>query len=82
MRRLIFTNPKREKLLHVEVPLGIVNIRIGEVDHVGREVNTIELVPDNYPKENKVVARGGPHNTKLVRLKVTKGGINCQKART
>ena len=54
--------------VHVETPLGIVNIRVGLVDRRGRDVDSIEVIPNQYAGEPKVVRRGYC-NTRLVRLK-------------
>lgn len=48
----------KKGLLHVETPLGIVNIYVGMNDYKGRRVESIELCPDQYLGENKVVLRG------------------------
>jgi hypothetical protein len=50
--------------LHIETPLGIVNIRVGLADMRGREVESIEIMP-----ENKVRRIGGRPNVRLVKLK-------------
>ena len=47
-------------LLHVETPLGIVNIRAGLVDLSGRPVDSIHAMPD----DNAV--RDGLANTRLI----------------
>jgi hypothetical protein len=58
---------KAGELLHVETPNGIVNVRAGLSDHLGREVDSVEVLPDRYTGERKVVVRG-LSNTRLVRL--------------
>jgi hypothetical protein len=65
MRHVI---PKRGEIIHVETPNGIVNIYTGLQDREGRSVDRIEVIPDNYAGENKVVRRGD----RLVRLKTVK----------
>jgi len=37
---------KKGMLLHVETPLGIVNIRTGLSNEEGKNVNSIEVIPD------------------------------------
>ncbi len=54
--------------LHVETPLGIVNIRVGLTDSKGRSVDSIAVSPDAYVDQPKVVLYGR-HNTRLVQLK-------------
>lgn len=54
--------------LHVETPLGIVNIRCGLSDTSGRSVDSIEVIPSCYAGERRVVLRGYG-NTRLVQLK-------------
>lgn len=58
---------KREPL-HVETPLGIVNIRCGLSDLKGRNVESIEVIPSNYSGKKKVI-RSGYGNTRLIQLK-------------
>ena len=64
---------KDRGLLHVETPLGIVNITVGLRDRTGRAVDSIEVIPNNYAGEPKVIRRGYC-NTRLVALKTRKGG--------
>jgi hypothetical protein len=52
-------------LLHVETPLGIVNIYVGLHDSNGRRVENVQFRPNDYAGENKVVLRG----TRFVELK-------------
>lgn len=65
MRRV---NPKPGEIVHIETPNGIVNVYTGLHDREGRSVDRIEVIPDNYAGENKVVRRGD----RLVRLKTVK----------
>tara|TARA_R100001082_G_scaffold30763_1_gene15464 strand:- start:1124 stop:1333 length:210 start_codon:yes stop_codon:yes gene_type:complete len=57
-----------KKLLHIETPLGIINIRVGLTDRLGRSVDSIEVIPSNYAGQNKV-KRSGLSNTRLIKLK-------------
>lgn len=57
--------------LHVETPLGIVNIYVGLRDATGRRVERIEVIPNNYAGEPKVT-RSGYANTRLIELKTVK----------
>jgi hypothetical protein len=58
----------RKGLLHIETPLGIVNITLGLHDRRGRAVESIEVIPNRYAGEQKVV-RSGYANTRLIQLK-------------
>lgn len=60
----------RRGILHVETPLGIVNIHVGLHDRNSREVEAVQMLPNNYAGESKVVVRGG----RFVQLKTVKGG--------
>lgn len=51
--------------LHVETPLGIVNIRVGLSDNKGRRVNSVEVIPSRYAGEKKIL-RSGYGNTRLI----------------
>lgn len=62
-------NLKAGELLHVETPNGIVNIRAGLSDSRGREVDSIETIPDRYAGERKVIVIAGRANTRMIRLK-------------
>lgn len=64
MKRIVL----EKGLLHVETPLGIVNIRVGLTDRRGRQVESIAVLPDEYVSEKKIVRRGR-YNTRLVQLK-------------
>lgn len=55
----------RNGFLHVETPLGIVNIMVGLSDHHGRRVDRIEVIPLSYPGEKKILILGKA-NTRLV----------------
>lgn len=58
----------RDGCLHVETPLGIVNIRVGLSDIHGRRVDSIETIPNAYAGERVVRVRGY-RNTRMVELK-------------
>lgn len=62
---------KPGELLHVETPNGIVNIRAGLSDRIGRDVDSIEVIPSNYAGEPKVI-RTGLANTRLIRMRTVK----------
>jgi len=63
-------NLKRGKL-HIETPLGVVNIRVGLTDSMGRRVDSITVGATIDPGEKKVIRRGW-YNTRLVELKGVK----------
>jgi len=56
-------------LLHVETPLGMVNIRVGLVDCRGRRVDSIQVSAFNCTGDRKVKLSGGRSNTRLIELK-------------
>lgn len=56
------------QIVHVETPLGIVNIHVGLKDNRGRAVDSIEVIPNRYAGEKKVI-RSGYGNTRLIQLK-------------
>ena len=49
----------RAECIHVETPLGIVNIYVGLRDNKGRRVERISVQPNQYAGEPKVIYRGG-----------------------
>ena len=55
----------KKGLLHVETPLGIVNIRVGLSDGLGRRVDSIEILPSRYAGEKKII-RSGYCNNRLI----------------
>ena len=57
MKRITWKNP--DKVLHIETPLGIINIRVGLEDVEGRSVEAIEIIPNNFAGEPKVAVDDG-----------------------
>jgi hypothetical protein len=55
----------RNGMLHVETPLGIVNITVGLHDSNGKRVDSIEVIPSNYAGEPKRT-RDGYANTRII----------------
>lgn len=49
---------KSTRILHVETELGIVNIHIGLHDDDGHDVESVELLPDDYSGEPQVRVDG------------------------
>lgn len=68
MKTVNLCSKKGPFTLHVETPLGIVNIRVGLHDRHGRRVENIALLPNRYSGEPKVVVRDG----RFVELKTVK----------
>jgi hypothetical protein len=58
-------------LLHVETPLGVINIRVGLVDSTGRRVDSITVTPDELTDGKKIIRRGY-YNTRIIELKGAK----------
>jgi len=58
----------RDGLLHVETPLGVINIQAGLIDSTGRRVDSITVTPDEITGEKKIIRRGY-YNTRMVELK-------------
>jgi len=63
--------------LHVETPLGVINIRCGLTDMRGRAIDSVTVTPDQNPDSLKIVRRG-LHNTRLVQLKTKKNHFRGQ----
>ena len=65
-------------LLHVETDHGIVNVYVGIHDARGRSVTTIEIIPDRYAGEPKVMMRKvllrGASVVRLVQAKRARNG--------
>jgi hypothetical protein len=58
----------KDGLLHVETPLGVINIRVGLMDSAGRRVDSITVTPDEITGDKKIIRRGY-YNTRMVELK-------------
>ena len=68
MKNIYLLN-KNKQTLHIETPLGIINITTNLHDIQGRKVDSIEVIPNSdYSGEHKVTRRG-LGNTRLVQLK-------------
>ena len=50
MRRISFYahRNRSDNLLHIETDGCIVNIQVGQQDHKGREITSINILPDRY----------------------------------
>jgi hypothetical protein len=69
MKTISHTKPGSENMLHIETPLGIVNITVGLRDCKGRRVDSIEVIPDSVEMWGKRIRRSGYGNTRLIELK-------------
>ena len=69
MKTIIHTSKSKDKMLHIETELGIVNITVGLYDTKGRRVESIEVLPSSG--EKKIIRRSYA-NTRLIEKK-TKG---------
>ena len=58
----------KDGLLHVETPLGVINIRAGLVDSTGRRVDSITVTPEQCAGQKKIIRRGY-YNTRMIELK-------------
>ena len=45
------------RCVHVETPLGIVNVWLNLRDELGRRVEKVEMIPNQYAGEPKVTVR-------------------------
>ncbi len=68
MKTIVHRGTGRENCLHVETPLGIVNITVGLRDRFGRRVESIEVIAPEFAGEPKI-RRYGRCNTRLIELK-------------
>jgi hypothetical protein len=60
----------RDKLIHIETELGILNIRLGLHDVDGRKVESFQFIPDDRFAGDPIVRfRPGPSNCRFVQLK-------------
>lgn len=50
---------KRDDYIHIELPLGIVNLYPGLHDNRGRRVDAIEILPDDHYAGERIVRRYG-----------------------
>jgi len=58
----------KDGLLHVETPLGVINIRVGLTDSAGRRVDSVTVTPDEISGDRKIIRRGY-YNTRMIELK-------------
>src|ERR1041384_5361304 len=65
MKTVVLNERSRDPKLHIETPLGIVNITIGLHDADGRRVVSVETIPNDYVGEPKVTL-DGYGNTRLI----------------
>jgi hypothetical protein len=67
-RTISMTSTRRNapRLLHVETPLGIVNIYTQLNDSEGRRVERVEYIPNDYAGEPKVATDNGTRAIRAV----------------
>lgn len=76
MKTISFMNPQRgnvsnPNVLHIEVPGGIVNIRIGIHDDMDRAVTSVEIIPDDFAGEEwRVVGDDGKKLFKYANVRI------------
>jgi hypothetical protein len=58
MRDMKVVRPGRANIIHVETPLGIVNIYVGLHDLKGRRVERVSMIPNSIG-EHPVILRPG-----------------------
>lgn len=58
MKRISHTFRARDRLLHIETELGIINIYTGLHDHKGSVMERIDIIPDDYAGEPEVRMEG------------------------
>jgi hypothetical protein len=68
MKTISHTSKSKDKLLHIETDLGIINIRVGLTDTEDRRVESIEIIRNNYAGEPKVILDGYT-NSRLIEEK-------------
>jgi hypothetical protein len=69
----------RARLIHIETPLGIINIRPGLTDAKGRKVDSIEIIPDDYHISGRRVYLDGHRNSRLIEGRLL---VGARRART
>ena len=67
MNRISHTSRSKDKLLHIETDLGIINIRVGLTDTDGHRVESVEIIVNKYAGEPEVFLDGHT-NTRLIEL--------------
>ena len=56
------------KIKHIEIEGGIVNIRTGLQDRLGRKVTSIEILPDDHYAGEKIWRLYGTVNNRIIQL--------------
>lgn len=74
IKTIAWSSPRvRGKILHIELPNGIINIYAGLHDQHGRSVDVIEMIGDeNRSDEHRVLQVGGRYKVRLIRCKGTR----------
>ena len=68
MRTVTFYKTGKNKTLHIETELCVVNIRVGLHDTKGREVTSISIKPDGVENGQKIKL-SGTINNRVIKLK-------------
>jgi len=69
MNNMMSVIPKKStKIIHVETELGVINITLNLTDRLGRKVEHIEMFPDKYAGELKVIRT----RNRFIQLKTVK----------
>ena len=55
MKTIIHTSKSKDKMLHIETELGIVNITVGLYDTKGRRVESIEVLPSSLEEAMQIL---------------------------
>jgi hypothetical protein len=70
MRRITFSEDNRSgNLLHIEVPGGIINIRVNLHDMAGHNVTSVEIIRDQYAEAGGTWGLDGYANSRLIQLR-------------
>ena len=70
MKAISFYNNNRSNdTLHIETEGCIVNIRVNLRDMEGREVTSVEIIPDNYASSYEKIEFDGTNNNRIIKLK-------------
>jgi hypothetical protein len=58
---------KKDNLIHIEAPNGIINVWVNLTNADGLSVDAINCIPDNYPNEPKVILHQIEGSIKMIR---------------
>ena len=66
MKSISHTSRARDKILHIETDLGIINIRVGLTNLEGYPVESIEIIPDETYNKAVVNPEDTVNNIRLI----------------